>query len=99
MIDHIVLLQLKPTHDPVALADVMRGLEGLVDDIDGFTAFRHGPNRDYEGRSPHHAYGFVGQFHDALALAVYAQDPRHRALAERLMALCDDLMVADLDSA
>ena len=99
MIDHVVLLALKPDHDAGELAVVMAGLSDLVGKIDGFTAFRHGPNRDYEGRSPAFAYGFVGQFRDALALAVYADDARHRALGARLVALCDDLLVADVDSA
>ena len=99
MIDHVVLLALKPGHDADELADVMAGLSALAGQIEGFTAFRHGANRDYEGRSPAYGYGFVGQFRDALALAVYADDPRHRALGGRLMALCDDLLVADVESA
>ena len=99
MIDHVVLLALKPGHDADELAKVMAGLAGLVGQIDGFTAFRHGMNRDDEGRSPAYAYGFVCQFRDALALAVYAEDARHRALGARLVALCDDLLVADLESA
>ena len=98
MIDHVVLLALKPDHDTAALAEVMAGLAALVGEIDGFTAFRHGTNRDYEGRSPAYGYGFVGQFRDGLALAVYAEDPRHQALGARLVALCDDLLVADVDS-
>ncbi|MCF7698205.1 Dabb family protein [Loktanella sp. M215] len=99
MIDHIVLLHLKPDHDAIALAAVMDGLAALVGDIKGFTAFRHGPNRDYEGRSPAFAHGFTAQFHDSLALAVYADDPRHKALGARLMALCEDILVADVESA
>lgn len=99
MIDHIVLLHLKPDHDAAALVEVMDGLAALVGAIEGFTAFRHGPNRDYEGRSPAYAHGFTAQFHDSLALAVYADDPRHKAHAERLMALCEDLLVADVESA
>ncbi|SHF19480.1 Stress responsive A/B Barrel Domain [Loktanella atrilutea] len=99
MIDHMVLLHLKPDHDAVELSQVMAGLAALVGQIEGFTAFRHGPNRDYEGRSPAYGYGFTAQFHDSLALAVYAADPRHLALGARLMALCVDLLVADLESA
>ena len=98
MIDHVVLLQLRPHHDAAELADVMAGLAALVGRIDGFVAFRHGMNRDYEGRSRSYGYGFVGQFRDAQALRDYAADPRHTALGQRLVALSDDLMVADLDS-
>ena len=98
MIDHVVLLHLKPGHNAAELADVVSGLAALVGQIDGFDGFRHGPNRDYEGRSSTYAYGFTGQFRDPLALAVYADDARHTALGARLEALCDDLLVADLDS-
>ena len=98
MIDHIVLLKLPKGHDRAELADVMGGLAALVGAIDGFMAFRHGPNRDFEGRSAVFGYGFTSQFRDANALAAYAQDRRHRALGARLLALSDDLLVADLDS-
>ncbi len=99
MIDHIVLLKLKPDYDVNALAAVMDGLAGLVPNLEGFVSFRHGINRDYEGRSPAYAYGFTGQFRDSLALSVYAGDPRHLALGALLVAQCDDLLIADLESA
>ena len=98
MIDHIVLLKLPADHDRAELTEVMTGLAALVGAIDGFVAFRHGSNRDFEGRPAAYGYGFTGLFRDADALAAYAQDGRHRALGARLLALCDDLMVADLDS-
>lgn len=102
MIQHIVLLHLRPDHDPQDLAAVMQGLSGLVGDIERFTAFTHGPNRDLEQKSARYPYGFVCTFTDTAALQAYAIDPRHQALGARLVALChggaDGIFVADIES-
>ena len=102
MILHAVYLSLPEGADPNALAHVMKGLTALVGDIDGFTAFHHGPNIDAEGKSPEAHYGFHGHFTDRAALDGYAADPRHRALGARLVALCggaDRIKVYDIDVA
>lgn len=98
MIQHIVMLSLLDNHDPVELSDVMDGLAAL--DLPGFMSFDHGPNRDFEGKTPDHSYGFIGTFSDADALQTYAANPDHQALGGRLVALCgggDAIMVIDLD--
>jgi hypothetical protein len=99
MIDHVVLLRMSRGHDAQKLADVMAGLAGLVGQIDGFVAFRRGPNLDLEGRSSAYDYGFICHMRDRAVLAAYAHDAAHVALGVRLMTLCDDLLVADLESA
>lgn len=99
MIQHIVLLRLRPDHDAAELQAVMLGLGTLH--LPGFTDFTHGPNRDFEGKTANYPYGFIGTFKDADALATYAADPAHQALGARLVALCqggaDGILVADLD--
>ena len=79
----------------------MAGLAALGAAMDGFDRFTHGPNRDYEGKSADYPYGFVCEFSDPAALQVYANDPRHRALGARLVAMCqgggDGIMVIDLE--
>lgn len=102
MIEHIVMLRLRPGHDRAELAAVMEGLGGLIASINGYIAFRHGPNRDFERLSPGLDYGFVCSFRDTGALADYAGNPEHRALGARLVALCggvEGIMVIDLDTA
>ena len=99
MIQHIVMLRLKPDADPAELAAVMQGLGALG--LAGFTGFQHGPNRDYEAKTQDYPYGFIGTFTDADAVATYAADPRHQALGGRLVALCegggDGIMVMDIE--
>ncbi|MEJ6399287.1 Dabb family protein [Yoonia sp. 208BN28-4] len=96
MIRHIVMLNLADGYDPVELLAVLTELSLL--DLPGFTAFEHGPNRDFEGRSPAYPYGFVCTFDNEDALSLYAADPTHQALGKRLVALCkaDGIMVVDL---
>ncbi|MBI1418653.1 MAG: Dabb family protein [Limimaricola sp.] len=101
MIEHVVMVRPAPGHDPAVLREVLEGLAALVGQIDGLLRLRFGPNRDFEGRSPGYATGFIASFTDAAALARYAADPRHRALGARLVACCEGgtagLMVIDLD--
>lgn len=99
VIKHIVLLRLLPDYHAAELADVMAGLARLK--IAGFQGFAHGPNLDVEKKSTDYPYGFICNFADLDALHHYAADPAHKALGQRLVALCsggaDGIMVADLD--
>lgn len=68
--------------------------------LDGVLGFDHGPNADFEGKSPNVTDGFVIRFADRLALATYADHPTHKALGARLCDLCEGgaggIMVMDL---
>lgn len=98
MIQHIVMLSLPVDYDQIPLQDVMDGLAAL--DLPGFVGFTHGPNRDFEAKSPDYPYGFICTFADAASLRTYAADPGHQALGARLVALCggaERIMVIDLE--
>lgn len=99
VIKHIVMLRLVSDYDAQELAAVMSGLAGLV--IKGFESFEHGPNRDIENKSSDYPYGFLCSFADLESLKRYANDQDHRALGQRLVALCaggaNGIMVMDLD--
>lgn len=102
MILHAVYLSVPDDADRTELADIMAGLKNLVGKIDGFTAFYHGDNIDVENSSPEANYGFHGTYTDRVALASYANDPRHQALGGRLVALCggtDGIKVYDVETA
>lgn len=98
MIQHVVMLNLLAEHDSRELQDVMSGLAAL--EIEGFKAFQHGPNHDFERKSQDFPYGFICTFADEAALERYANDPDHQALGARLVAMCvggaDGIMVMDL---
>ena len=102
MISHVVMLALPDHHDAGELAQVMAGLAELVGVLPGFIGFDHGPNRDYEGKSPGFPYGFICRFSDRAALDAYATDPRHQRLGARLVTLCGgdarNILVYDIES-
>ena len=89
MIQHIVMLRLKPNYEGAEFAAVMAGLARL--DIAGFDGFQHGPNHDVENKTPDHPYEFICRFDnlDALNLSQvirpikrWARVCAHYALAE-----------------
>ena len=75
MIRHIVMLHLRPDHDAGELSQIMDGLAALPR-----IAVHHGPNRDMEGKTPNHAYGWTGDFKEWGALGTDAADPGQRGL-------------------
>ncbi|EFL88069.1 Dabb family protein [Ahrensia sp. R2A130] len=102
MILHCVLLDLRDEAG-AELSDAMHRLTALVGVIPGMTAFRHGPNRDFEGLSQDYAYGFVVEFDNASDLTGYAEHPEHKAIGEVLVGLCAGgvagIQVSDIDVA
>ncbi|MEL6452430.1 MAG: Dabb family protein [Pseudomonadota bacterium] len=101
MIRHCVMLRLSSAVDEAELSDIMKGLSDLVADLAGCSDFVCGPNRDFENKSPDHGYGFTLDAVDAPTLARYAEDPRHKELGARLVALCEGgargIVVYDLE--
>ncbi|MEL6684196.1 MAG: Dabb family protein [Pseudomonadota bacterium] len=89
MIKHIVTLDLLPDYDQDELADIMTGIDGLRATISGFKHFEHGPNKDFEGMSPHCTYGFICQFQDEAASRSYIVDSDHNELGQRLVNMCN----------
>ncbi len=103
MILHSVYLRLPKGTDRTELDAVMSGLKSLCKSLPGCAGFQHGPNRDFEHKSPDYSYGFVAQFRDRDALATYSDNPDHHALGGRLVAMCeggaDGIMVYDIEVA
>lgn len=101
MLLHCVFCAIRPGADPAELRAVMDELGALRSEVDGMVEFRHGPNRDYEGKSARHPYGFVIAFRDRDAHLAYDGHPRHKAAGARLVALCeggyDGIAVYDLE--
>ena len=89
MIKHIVTLDLQADHDRAELADIMAGIDGLRETIYGFKHFEHGPNKDFEGMSPHCTYGFICHFMNEATSRRYIVDPGHNELGQRLVNLCN----------
>lgn len=102
MLLHCVFCALRPDVGPDELGEVMDELAALRAEVDGMLDFRHGPNRDYEGKSPGHGHGFVIAFRDRAAHLAYDSHPRHKAAGARLVALCEGgyggIVVYDLET-
>jgi hypothetical protein len=89
MLLHCVFCAIPPDADHSELLAVMDELGALRAEVEGMLDFRHGPNRDYEAKSPRHPYGFVIAFRDRAAHLAYDGHPRHKAAGARLVALCE----------
>lgn len=102
MLLHCVFCAIRPDADPAELRSVMGELAALRSEVDGMLEFRHGPNRDYERKSPRHGHGFVIVFRDRAAHLAYDSHPRHKAAGARLVDLCEGgyegIVVYDLDT-
>ena len=103
MLLHCVFCAIRSDADPQALQTVMDDLAALRSEVDGMLSFQHGPNRDYEGKSPRHGHGFVIGFRDREAHLAYDGHPSHKDAGARLVARCEGgyegIMVYDLEDA
>ncbi|MGJ8615221.1 MAG: Dabb family protein [Sulfitobacter sp.] len=100
MIRHCVMLKLPRGHDRLELSEVMQGLKNVAERLPGCQGFLSGENIDLEGKSPDFPFGFTLDFENYDALSVYAQDPEHVALGQRLVMLCgsgENVLVFDLE--
>lgn len=101
MILHSVYCDFRSDVSGVKRRQVFKDLSVLCHTIDGFIAFDHGPNRDFEKKSRTYSDGFVIRFDSQHALEIYANHPTHILLGSRLCDLCvggaDGLIVFDLE--
>lgn len=88
MLLHCVFCDIAETVPPGELAGIQAELAGLVAEVPGMLAFQAGPNRDFEGKTPHYPWGFVCTFTDRAAHLAYESHPRHQAAGARLVAAC-----------
>jgi hypothetical protein len=102
MLTHCVFLDLPEDHDPAVLERSMGLLAGLVGQVEGLIDFEHGPNRDFEEKSPSFPYGFVCRFTDRSAHLAYEQHPDHQTGGGLLVEMCrggyEGILVMDIES-
>jgi hypothetical protein len=102
MILHCVFLSFRGDVAAGEIAACMDHLSRLQREVDGMLSFAAGPNRDYEGKSPDHPYGFVITFRDRKALMAYDAHPQHKAAGRWLVAHCEGgaegIVVYDLET-
>ncbi len=100
MIQHIVLLKLKPGTTAAQKAALLEGLVELKseDKIAGIESVSGGDNNSPEGKGHGFGWGFVMTFVDAAARDAYLPHPDHKALGQHLLRpIADDVLVFDCE--
>ena len=96
MVEHIVLLKLKPEVTAAQLETLSDALLGMADEIPGIDSITAGTNNSPEGKSQGYAYGFIVRFTDEAARDAYLPHPFHRQVAgEHIRPLVEDVLVFD----
>ena len=96
MLEHIVLLKLKPGITEAQLKTLSDALYGMADEIPGIESITAGTNNSPEGKSQGYAYGFIVRFTDEAARDAYLPHPHHRQVAgEYIRPLVEDVLVFD----
>ena len=98
MIQHIVLLKLKPDATAEQKAALLDGLIALKEKIPGIESISGGDDNSPEGKQHRFDWGFVMTFADADARNVYLPHPDHKALGQELLRpIVDDVLVLDYE--
>ena len=98
MIQHIVLLKLKPDATAEQQAALLDGLIALKDTISGIESVSGGDDNSPEGKQHGFNWGFVMPFADADARDAYLPHPDHKALGQQLLRpIVDDVLVFDYE--
>ena len=100
MLEHMVLLKLKPGVTEAQTADLMQALKnvGHQGGIRGIISVTGGYNNSPEGKSAGFDFGFVITFEDAAARDAYLPHPLHQELGRRFVGpIIDGVLVFDFD--
>jgi hypothetical protein len=98
LIQHIVLLKLKPDATAEQKAALLDGLIALKDKIPGIESVSGGDDNSPEGKQHGFDWGFVMTFADADARDAYLPHPDHKALGQQLLRpIVDDVLVFDYE--
>ena len=98
MIQHIVLLKLKPGTTSAQKEALLEGLIALQREgrIPGIESVSGGDNCSPEGKAHGFDWGFVMTFADAAARDAYLPHPAHKAVGKELLRpIADDVLVLD----
>lgn len=89
MLLHCVFCKFRLDADASAQTEVIEALATFARSLEDIMSFDHGPNVDFEGKSPDYKAGFVIRFADQAALSCYANHPMHQVLGRQLCDLCE----------
>lgn len=102
MIQHIVLLRLRPEISDAAIADLFAELHGIRGKLSGILAITAGKSESPEQMERGYLHGFVVEFTDWAALQAYQDHPEHKAFGAKLVQAAqggiEGILVFDLPS-
>ena len=100
MLEHIVLLKLKPGVTEAQTAELMQALAdvGPKGGIGGIVSVAGGYNNSPEGKNAGYEFGFVITFEDAAARDAYLPHPAHQEIGRRFVRpIIDSAIAFDFD--
>jgi hypothetical protein len=99
MLIHTVLMDPASPEAEARIREACAALSRLS--VPGMSGFRHGPNRDFEGKSARYTYGFTVFFESRDAHLAYEAHPEHVRAGGILVANSrgghDGIFVSDLE--
>ena len=100
MIQHIVLIQFKPSLSSAMIADIFSELHKIEGQVEGLVSIQSGRSESPEHMERGYLHGFIASFSDWDALARYQNHPDHQKLGARLVENAengrDGILVFDL---
>ncbi len=90
MLKHCVFLNFKNDVSGDEKEAIMAGLASLIGIVDGLIDMTHGPNLDFEKKTPEFDYGFIVTFRDRQAHMAYEAHETHVEMGGRLVDSCID---------
>jgi len=94
MIKHVVMLKFKPEVSQEQQAEAAKKMGGAVAKIPGVKKITMGQALALEGEPAYQGATFI-DFDDEVQLKAYLNDPRDKAVAAQLQAMCSDILVMD----
>lgn len=96
MVEHLVLLKLKPGASEQKTQAMLEAVRGLKAKMDGIVDLTAGPN--YSDRAKGFTHGVMVRFRDREALAKYLPHPIHQQVVqEHIKPILDEVIVVDYE--
>lgn len=97
MIQHMVLVQIKPEVTPAKITEIFDSLAQLPELIPGITYFAGGPYSSPEGLNQGYTHGFLITFESVEARDNYLPHPEHERVKAELLPCINGVIAFDFE--
>lgn len=98
MVQHILLLKIKPEVTPEKITQLFNLLAELQQLIPGITYFKGGPYSSPEGLNQGYTHGFIMTFESVDARNAYLPHPEHERVKAELLPCIDSVIAFDFEA-